>query len=723
MKEHEPVEVSGVAETTPKKKPLISPRMIIDLVIRAVRTRIKSVLLTFGIGICMALAMGALLGKKTWEASGTLLYTPLPVPENQKGLYTPPDMQTQVSLIKSTPVLTSLIEEFQLTVPTSLLDKLFKVVAPKSTQTVSISFQWAESDVAVKMTDRLMQHFIDLLQKQRMERLGRYLEDYEIRLKEGADKYRKASEAFDAFLKSNNLGDSKSEMELIQREMATLREAKTHASRTEQTVIAQKERLVREIEDFKKRSEEEEESDKKFEAAQESLTDNRRRQDRLRELIEEEKKRQEFLAELTVKRREYEQLAKLRATGAVSRVELDEAAKNVEILTSKLTDTENVKKWKEELTNIDAIVVPKGKSKSAGSPIIQQTLFRKLEFDLQLIGLQKEMFEVDKGLAAMNRRQEELRALSIKSYSLQKDMESLDTERNRLAEQVALFQRLREQKSCEFTVILPAISSPYPVASSKKIWLIIGFGVTMMIGMGSILGEQILLLYREGQFLTLSSGIDQLTQLDTLGLDSTRRLATSVRRWLPEYGVSLLWTSHPGLQVTRDLVRNLATVLTARKENILLLDCRPSIEIQKEDWASETEFSVVQMPADIHADGLATPEAQSWFEKARKNYSLVLILGPDTTQPAFLELLDQYTDGICILAEAGQFPKGWSGVLRNLNKNLQSQKRLIVLAPAKPAGTPSPAPQSDLRADRIPFLRDWRLRLTRRFQKRPASRT
>lgn len=668
---------AGLSQAQVRKPPMITVGLVKEILLQAMRTRRKWVAATFGAALCVGIALAALQGKKTWEATGTLLCTPLPVAEAQKGLYTPPDMATLVSLVKSPPVLSGLLEEFQLPVPASVLEKIFKVTAPRTTQTVSVSLQWAEGEMAERMTNRLMQRFVDLVQKQRAERLGRYLEDYELRMLEGTDKYRKASEAFHAFLKNRDFSDSKSETENLLKEIATLREAKAHAGRSEKTVLAQKERLCDEIENFKKTSATEEEGEKEFVAAQESVSDNRRRQDRLRELIDDEKKRTEVMAELTVKRKEYERMAKLRASGAVSQMELDDVAKNVEILTSRITDSESVRKWKQELINIDQVVVPKSKSRSTGSPIIQQTLFRKLEFDLQLIGLQKEIFEIDRSLASLQRRQEEIRSLALQADGLQKEMESFDLERTRLSEQIALFQRLRDQKSGEFTIISPAVAGAYPIASSRKLWFIIGFAGACMAGFGCIVGEQVLRLRNEGRFPNQSSGLPSLPDCAVEDEESLRRFATALRRWLPEFGATVLFTGPPDSECGTGFVRRAAKMLTARRESVLVVDTRRESADQDLEWGIDPPFGLVRMPMDQYKDAWASPETRDWFRKARETYSSILVLAPDTTHASLLELLDVFADGICFYSGQGRVPKDWNATLISLDERMVAPKRLI----------------------------------------------
>ncbi len=551
------------------------------------------------VGVVLGQLLAGMLGKQSWEANGTLLYTPLPIPEAQKGLYVQPDLPTLVSLMKSPHVLDGLLKEFELPIPASLLDKLFKVTAPRSTSTVTVNFVWGEADLGAKLTNRMMERFIDSVQENRAVKLAQYLEDYESRSKEGTEKHDRAVQAYYDFLRNAKLSDAKVESDMILREIGTLRDARTVVSRNEKSVTAQRDRLNQELEDVKKRADEELESDRAFEAAQETIGDNRRRQDRLKELIEEDKRRQEWLAELTVKRKEYERLSQLRVHGASPQTEVDAAAKEIEILNGKLNDTEKVKQWKDEVAKIDEIVVPKGKSRSPGSPIVQQSLFRRLEFDLQLIGMQKDLFEIDRGLMNAQRRQEEIRSLTVQSEGLQKQMEAFDLERTRLAEQVALFQRLRNQKANEFAIVSPAVPSVYPMSTSRKIWLIVGFALPMGAAFAGVGLSHARYCQKQGHFLATQLGMMELAVLDADDPESERRFATQLRRWLPDFGTTVMIVDHRPKAETMVSIRAVANRLAARDERILVVDCRAdAADAVKEirDAGRETVLEVAPSP-------------------------------------------------------------------------------------------------------------------------------
>ena len=54
--------------------------------------------------VCGAFAwvVGDRFKQSTWQAEGTMIYTPLALPENQKSVYSPPNLETLTNLMKST---------------------------------------------------------------------------------------------------------------------------------------------------------------------------------------------------------------------------------------------------------------------------------------------------------------------------------------------------------------------------------------------------------------------------------------------------------------------------------------------------------------------------------------------------------------------------------------------------------------------------------------------
>lgn len=320
----------------------------------------RSAVCPLAVGLVMAIMISWFYGKHSWESSGTMLYTPLPFSEGQKGLYTPPDLPTLVALVKSPNVLTELCKEYNLTIPTSTLDKLFKVTAARNTQTINVSLSWAEPEKCAALTRRLMELFIAQTRDCRRRIAELQNDDLAQRINEIDTKHGKAKLLYAQFFTEHNLLDAKIETEVIAKEIESLTAARTKAQREQISFTAQREKISKELLQLRTDAE----GQRKFDAAMESLSDNRKRQDRLRELIDDERSRQVLLTELNAKRKDYERRNALYEQQAISKSDWEQSAKEIEVLTAKLQDNQKIQSWRDELVKIDEMVIPKGESKT-----------------------------------------------------------------------------------------------------------------------------------------------------------------------------------------------------------------------------------------------------------------------------------------------------------------------------------------------------------------------
>lgn len=638
--------------------------------LRAARRQWKYALLPVMFGAAVTAAVAFALGRQTWESTGVMLYTPVPVPEHQKGLATQPDLQTLVSLTKSPGVLDGLRDEFDLTVPTAALDKTITVTAPRTVQTVTVTVRWAEPGQAARIANRLMERFIDQVRDQRRRKAGEHFADYEARLADCDGRLARANDKYHQFLLTRNVLDARSEAETVRHEVDSLLQSRATVRQSETVVKAQRERLAAELKSAKKQADEEAEKAKEFDASQDTVSEARRRQDRLKELIDEEKKRDGLIAELTAKRKLFAAAVELRDRGAGAPADVDVLAADIERLNKQLTDSEQVRKWKDELEKIDKVVVPSGKAPPAGSPIIQQTLARQLDLDLQLVGAQKELHELDVGLSAARRRLAELQQLLAQSEGFQKDLDGLAAERLQLAEQVGLFRRLRDQQAGEFSVVSPAVPAPYPASSTRKLYLLGGLALTGLVALARVCRREWAAGYHGGRRLAARAAVPVLAAL-TPDAESDRRAATEFRRWLPDYGaVVLVADARLGPDRPADAPPGLADVLGFRAAGWEPL-LNPGL-------AAGTDWLAAGRAAD--PDLLASHVMRGLLDAARKRYSVVLVVGPGPDRPDTLDVLIPYAGGVVVCLGPGRPPAAAGRVTAALRDRCGGRARALLFA-------------------------------------------
>ena len=665
----------------------------IGFFLRAVGLHWRLLPLPLALGVAASVAAALALGKHAWESAGVMIYTPVPVPDSQKNLYPQPDVQTLVSLVKSPGVLNAIRDELDLPVPTRLLEKVVTVAAPRNVQTVTVSVKWAEPGMAAKIVNSILRQYIEQVRAQRQRRAGEALADYEARLADCDARHARAGEAYRQFFRTHNLFDARSELDSTRLEIIQLSTTRSNGTRTEAAILAQRERMTQELETTRRKAAEDEEKKKKFDASQESVADARRRQDRLRELIDEEKKRQGWQVELASKRKEYQRAAEARDRGAESPQKVDEISREIDLLTARLSDTDDVKKWKKELESIDQVVVPKGAGNASGSPIIQQILFRQLELDLQLVANHKEMFAADKALAEARRRQTELQVLLAQSDGLQKTIDALVAERAQLADQVGLFRRLHDQKAGEFAVVSAATPAPYPASSTRKLWMIGGVGLTGLLALGRVCRREWIDGYHAGRSAAARSNIPLAAVLCETA-ESERRAATELRRWVPGYGATLMLCEAGGAGVMDATAARLAARYSSRDERVLVVDCRFGCEpgpglsdlltfrAASKDLVTRAGASpgvdVIPPGESADPDVLATHLTRELFATARKQYSLVLILAPCLGDSETLDVLAPHADGVLVCLGRSPLSPADRGALAPLAERCGGKLRALL---------------------------------------------
>lgn len=690
-----PVPAMGTTPTDTKTAPGVAITSA-RFVARAFSRNWKLIPVPLLLGVLLAVGGSSTLMRSSWDASGVMLYTPLPITESQKGLYPQPDIATLLALLKSPAVIGPLRDDLGLDVPVGLLEKVIKVTAPRNVQAVTVSVAWAEPEMAARMVNLLMERYIEQMRVYRRARSGTTLADYEARLLDCDTRHAKATQAYQEFFRRHNLFDGKSEIDLIRHDIEAYQSAKLSAARTEKTVLAQRERIGKELDTCRKKDLEEAEKTREFDASTETITDNRRRQDRLRELISDEQQRQQLIAELSVKRKDYEQRVELRNKGVGSQSAIDEVARDIEIVTSKLTDNEKVKSWKSELEKIDTVVVPKGKAPSLGSPIVQQIMIKQLELDLQYVGVQKDLFEADRNLALTRRRQEQLQGLINESEGLLKAIEGVSAERQQLAEQIGLFRRLHDQATGEFTVVSPATPAPYASSTTRKLWLVAGLMVGVFAALGRVCRREWIDGFHGGRHLATRVRVTPLGEL-TEDPESDRRVATALRRWQPEYGSVVIFTGAGGADVWSSFNR-LAQRFSARDERVLVLDCRIGMKcgsaLGLTDVLSlrETEWETLLTPGSVPGidilpagcggdpDILATQLMAELVATSRRRYSLVVIIAPGPEEANTLDILLPYANGVLLCLGPQRTQARTTAGIIAIRNHVKDNARAIIVA-------------------------------------------
>ncbi len=706
-------------------------RFWIDLTKATICRRWRAMTLFFLLSASTALMVATVLAMQSWEATCVLIYTPLPVSERDRSLYNPPDIKTLATMVNSVENLEQIRKEFKIELPIKALDRNLTAVIPNGTKIMNLSFRWDNGPTTVRMLNRLSEIYIERVIQLRKEMLAGHITDFEASLEGSRLRLSEASEATRAFHEREHVIDFQNDLLTASREIILMEGAIEQQKRDVGERAIQLKGVNDYLDHVKSQQDKEVEIEKQFEAANESVADNRRRQDRLKELIDEERRVQEIQAQLYAKRHELERVQKLHARGAASNSELDTIRSEIEVLFARIRESEQIKKYQEELERIDKMVIPKGNKKNVGSPIIQQTLYHKLELELQLEGIRQRIESTEKDRQTKIRDVARLERLKGEYEGLQRRVEAHDLERRDLESRVAALRHLYDLKGGEFTVVTPGTPSEYAASSNKKLLLIEVGGLGIVGSLGLLFGLQARAHFRTCLAKANQLGLPILTHLgpdyNKEGAQILRGFVLRLRQVIPEYGSLVMFTTHTDAGNAAPIVEAIARCLALRDERVVLLDARfdlapvqfspTSVEPAEEGSGPDRanpgtkgrpglgdylaydldRLEEICYPAligdgvdwiplgrcDISAESLATHRMSELLEQLRTSYSMILLIGPSLTHNVDLQILSAMAQGICTVIDlpVSATPRARQTLteLRGLDAPLLGQ---IVLEPA-----------------------------------------
>ena len=654
--------------------------------------------------VAAAVAFALMFTVTGWDSSGTLLYAPLTGPDSQGSLYVPPDLKTLVALVKSPKSFESIREEFKLAVPAAALEKSFKITVPSGTKTVDFEIRWSNRDVAAGLVNRLMDLFRNQVAEVRKAKINGYVEDFKEHVEGCRARLQAANDALTEFNRRERVGDVNADLARLNGEIQDLETEMSKSRRDEGNFLAQMEALAKHMDDLKDQDRVREEDSSKAEAAEETVADNRRRQERLRELITEERLKMEIGAKLISARAETARITRLADRGHATQEGLEQARAAVLVLEAQIKETDMIRSWKGELERIDKVVVPKGKTKNQGSTAIEQIVFKKLELTLYLTASRRAVQQIKGDIATRDGEVRRLMGLQRQQRSLTKVVEACDFERTAASGELTALKKLQAIKTYEFAIITPAAPSPAAAASNRKLLLfgVSGAGIFITLGLLAI-GDFVLWPRQDAATLVSKLGLRILghvpaadaplpwTDAHPRSDEPIRMLALRIRQAVPNAGSVVLLSSLDRDTGSAGLAAALGRCFARRDERVLILDLagipadqsffanfraswspRPDMKTEAVglhaylvfECDDPTEFvfptavnGVDCMPAGELLYGmelLATHRMRELFETLRSRYSLILAIAPRADYQVDLEMLAAYAAGILFHADQGE---------------------------------------------------------------------
>lgn len=561
----------------------------------AVKSAIQLVRYWWVIAIAMSIAMtaGVVLSKitseTTWSVQADLVYGRLPIDGAAERLYVPPDLRTVTSLLKSAAVLDRAIEIGKLDYSAHGLASSLTVEEPRGTQKIGLSIVTTSVDGGQHVLNSVIQAFQLHVADLRQSLISRNLQDLQVASTRNETRMNEIRTSLAEFAGAHQVRDVKIEVQSLTASLSSL-EYQLNSRRIEEQSLRVQRQSVQQQLDQQKLDEQELSRDlKEAEAAEESLADNRRRQDRLNELIREERRRNEIRAKLEARQSEYDRKLVLFEKGYLSKNDFESITAEVEALKSQIAEGTQINEWKAELERIDKLVVPKAKTKRVGSPIIHQTMFKLVELDLGILASQEAQRQVTLLMAEHRQRLSELENFETEQAGLLAEMKSVSDERDNINSQESALQAVHDMGPIEFSVAQqPSANMRPPSSNRKKLFIMIFGGIACMltspIGLLAVATATRPSLLEFGEELGMATLSPRKTLLELFREMTPAEFLREQTLWCRQIGLRLqqlqpekgaVFTFLPSVAATRksdtQLLLQVAHTLARRDETVLVV--------------------------------------------------------------------------------------------------------------------------------------------------------
>lgn len=642
----------------------------------------------FIIGIALALAVapqaGTRLGKQTFQADTILLFR-----RPAEAKYST-DERTALMTLKDTIKLRENLEatakELGLTETPEILGKDCEVEVQKNTTLLRISAKNRQARTAAAIANTLRDIFLKRQQSkdktqslELIHRLERDIETVRKRLKD-------ADAQLSDFTRANQIVDIEKQAKSYLEAFNSINELYEQAQTEKRTSDQQSRQLDSVIADLKAKVTRE----KTSMAELEKLSDINIRIGKLRERISEDKSNRSNAAELAFREKELLRAKQLYEMGAVSLAELQRAQTNYDKQKVLTEDTEQIAKWKMELTKLESSVLPSsGGGNVQSAPILQEMLVRAFDIQLKKVANEERVKYLATARQTAKAQLDRIPQLQSQYLVFKRNITSAETERTELEGRLERARFDYGVMGADFTVVTEASVPEKPLKSTATM-MMAGAGIGCVLVFFLLAG----LLELMDKTIRAPNEVRSRLKSNLLGVIPRQRrrrggiqvlpssllgelfasLARRMRQELPEAGACILVTSTVRGEGVSTVINSLAASLGRQGEQVLVVeaqrDAPPKTTGQNLGLAdyllSETDAldeivyptniknvsCISRFGEQIDADDLASERMVGLVAELRKRYGVILIEASPTQSCADSELLASHTDGVILVTRS-----------------------------------------------------------------------
>jgi len=511
----------------------------------------------------VALAVALWLGAPVYQAQSVLLYHP-----DTEGRNNDPalSVQTQSNMV----LLDTNLEETRrkLDIPVTLkqLESACTVRTQPNTALLMIDVLWKEPDVAARIANTLRDVYRANQQKVRQSSAALEVTDLGSRIDQLRGRLKAIDAKLDEFTASSQLVDLDKETQNYLSELTSAELAYDQAKAEKQSIDSQLQNAQRILNQTLQRP-----------AAGKlpSTGDVNSSYSRLLNTIHEDQTVRANQEKLALDKIQMDRARQLYDEGLIPKAEYDKAALAYSAQREVSNDTEQVKKWRDEMAQLDQAM--------GSSDQVAGNMMQKL-FQLQLdqIAAEERVKTYGQSVDRLQKRINGLPQLQRNYLTFSREAESNAAELKMLEEKLGRAEREQAAKSSEFVVVADATPPAFPAKSYRRL-IFLGISVFgTLLGLGAVLARELLnRTIRSAGEATLKLPVPLLGTVPALAAagdkqtcEPFRAAALRVRRSAPRKGARILFTSARRGEGVSTVVEHVAECLRQDHRDALVKSAR-----------------------------------------------------------------------------------------------------------------------------------------------------
>ena len=453
----------------PHPAPGLQPSYL-QVLIEHCKKRWKLLIVWLGLSVIVAYYMVQTYGKPLWRAEGSLYYSP----NYNNRLYTPPNIQSVIALIKSPDILEKVRTEKRINATADQMQARLNINVQRQSEFISIQFDWPDKEEAAVIAARIQELALEQYELLRHKLSNQAIKDLDTSVIETDRNLFAAREKFNEALQKKGVFDLTTEKDSIIREIDSLKlqidKARSEKIKLE-TKIRQTRAQIAAAEKADPTKNGLSEAQLNFLAAMRQIKE--RQVARQREVDQAK-------AQLKAKEQEYKQSLPLAQKGYITRQEMLKLESEIASLKVITEGSRDIQEDDKRLKEMEKQLLDSKQGPSS------QARYKLDELEVELDAIPEEIKGLERYRDERQTRQRLLQNIEKEVMPQQQEINTLQQSLANLTLQKSEHARVQNNKQSELTIHNRATVGNAPVSTNNAKILVAVFGVAMLLFVGFV---------------------------------------------------------------------------------------------------------------------------------------------------------------------------------------------------------------------------------------------